>query len=53
MLFRSAEDCLNTIRKNRKASREAEIQQQIGSATPEQKAALYRQMMAMMSETDD
>ena len=48
-----AEDCLNTIRKNRKASREAEIQQQIGSATPEQKAALYRQMMAMMSETDD
>ena len=48
-----AEDCLNTIRQGRKDSREAEIQREIASATPEQKAALYKKMMAMMDETDD
>ena len=48
-----AEDCLSTIRQNRKNSRMEQIKQQIGSASPEEKAALYRQMMAMMDEMDD
>ena len=45
-----AEDCLSTIRQNRRDSREEQIQREIASATPEQKAALYKQMMAMMDD---
>lgn len=48
-----AEDCLRTIRESRQDDRIDQIQQEIGSATPEQRAALYRQIMAMDHVTDD
>ena len=48
-----AEDCLGTIRNNRRQGRIEQIQQEIGSATPEQREALYRQMMAMMNDDVD
>ena len=51
--MRDAEDCLRTIRQSRESAREEQIQQEIGTATPEQKEALYRQMMAMMNKADD
>ena len=51
--MRDAEDCLRTIRQSRESAREEQIQQEIGTATPEQKEALYRQMMAMMNKKDD
>ena len=51
--MRDAEDCLRTIRQSRERAREEQIQQEIGTATPEQKEALYRQMMAMMNKADD
>ena len=48
-----AEDCLMTIRKRRKSARLDQLQREIDTASPESKAALYQQMMAMMDEQDD
>ena len=48
-----AEDCIHTIRLRRKERRSEEIIQEINTATPEQRAALYRQIMAMDNETND
>lgn len=48
-----AEDCLSTIRRQRKNQRIEQIKRDIGGATPDQKAALYQQMMALMEEMDD
>lgn len=48
-----AEDCLSTIRNERRDNRLRELQQEIATATPEKKAALYQQMIAMMNEKDD
>ena len=48
-----AEDCLKTIHQSRRQDRIEQIQQEIGSATPEQRTALYRQMMAMMNDDMD
>ena len=47
-----AEDCVRTIHARREDDRSDQIIQEIGSATPEQKAALYRQIMAMDNETE-
>ena len=48
-----AEDCLNTIRKNRVESHAERIHQEIGAATREERLALYRQVMAMNEEEND
>ena len=48
-----AENCLKTIRRNRVTRRIEEIKRRIGTASPEEKSALYQQMTAMMSELDD
>lgn len=48
-----AEDCLSTIRKSRRDQRIAALQREIAGAAPDQKAALYQQMMALMDEMDD
>lgn len=50
--MRYAEDCIRTIHARREDSRSDRIMQEIGSATPEQRAALYRQIMAMDNETE-
>lgn len=50
--MRYAEDCIRTIHARREDNRSEQIIQEIGSATPEQKAALYRQIMAMDNETE-
>ena len=50
--MRYAEDCIRTIHARREDNRSDQIIQEIGSATPEQKAALYRQIMAMDNETE-
>lgn len=47
-----AEDCIRTIHTRREDNRSDQIIHEIGSATPEQKAALYRQIMAMDNETE-
>ena len=47
---RMAEDCLRTIHKNRAESRADEIYQNIGTASQEQKLAMYRQIMALDNE---
>ena len=49
--MRYAEDCIRTIHARREDDRSDQIKQEIGSATPEQRAALYRQIMAMDNET--
>lgn len=49
--MRYAEDCIRTIHARREDNRSDQIIQEIGSATPEQRAALYRQIMAMDNET--
>ena len=51
--MRYAEDCIRTIHMRREEIRSDEIIREIGSATPEQRAALYRQIMAMDNETED
>ena len=50
---KDAENCLKTIRKSRITRRIEQIKREIGTASPEQKTALYQQMTAMMSELDD
>ena len=48
--IKMAEECLQTIRKNRGSRRVEELQSEIEGATPEQKKALYAQMTAMLKE---
>ena len=48
-----AENCIGTIRKSRLTERLRQIQQEIGSASPEKKVELYQQMADMMKELDD
>ena len=48
-----AEDCLRTIQYDRDSRRSAQIRQQINSATPEQKAEMYRRMAAMWKDKED
>lgn len=50
--LRLAETCLRTIRKNRLMLRAAKIQEEIQTAAPEQKRALYEQMDAISRELD-
>lgn len=50
--LRLAETCLRTIRKSRLMLRAAKIQEEIQSAAPEQKRALYEQMDAISRELD-
>ena len=47
-----AEDCLSTIRRSRREGRIEQLKQQIAGASPDERAALYQQMMAMMDEMD-
>ena len=48
-----AEDCIRTIRRNRVRRRIEDIKGQLSSASPDEKAGLYRQMADMMKELDD
>lgn len=50
--LRLAETCLRTIRKSRLMLRAAKIQEEIQTAAPEQKRALYEQMDAISRELD-
>ncbi|MBQ6373510.1 MAG: DNA primase [Clostridia bacterium] len=50
---KAAESCLRTIRKNRVIRRIEQIKQEIGTASPEKKAALYEQMTAMIRELEN
>ncbi len=50
--IRLAETCLRTIRKSRLMLRAAKIQEEIQTAAPEQKRALYEQMDAISRELD-
>ena len=47
-----AEDCIRVIHARREENRSEQLVQKIGSATPEQRAALYRQIMAMDNGTE-
>ncbi len=47
-----AENCLNSIRKNRVRRRIEDIKGRMGTASPDQKADLYRQMTELMKELD-
>ena len=48
-----AEDCLRTIQRERDSRRSAQIKEQINSASPEQKAEMYRRMAAMWKDSED
>lgn len=48
-----AEGCLSTIQHHRDAQRSEQIRQQINSASPEQKAEMYRRMAAMWKDNED
>ena len=48
-----AEDCLRTIQRQRDSQRSEQIKEQINSASPEQKAELYRRMAAMWKDSED
>ena len=50
--LRLAETCLRTIRRSRLMLRAAKIQEEIQTAAPEQKRALYEQMDAISRELD-
>jgi DNA primase len=51
--LKMAENCISTIRKNRLSERIRQIQQEIGSASPQKKMELYQQMADMMKELED
>ena len=48
-----AEECLRTIQQDRDSQRSAQIKEQINSASPEQKAEMYRRMAAMWKDNED
>ena len=48
-----AEGCLRTIQQKRDSQRSEQIREQINSATPEQKAEMYRKMAAMWKDNED
>ena len=48
-----AEECLRTIQQDRDSQRSEQIRQQINSATAEQKAEMYRRIMASMKDNED
>jgi len=48
-----AGECLRTIQRDRDSRRSDEIKQQINTASPEQKAEMYRRMAAMWKESQD
>ena len=51
--LKMAENCISTIRKSRLSERIRQIQQEIGTASPEEKVRLYQQMADMMKELED
>jgi len=48
-----AEECLRTIQKDRDSQRSEQIKQQINSASEEQKAEMYRRIMASVRDNED
>ena len=48
-----AEECLRTIQQDRDSQRSEQIKQQINSASAEQKAEMYRRIMASMKDNEN
>ena len=48
-----AKDCLRTIQRKQDSQWSEQVKQQINSASPEQKAEMYRRMAAMWKESED
>ncbi len=48
-----ARDCLRTIRRQRDLQRDDQLKQQVGTASPEKKAEIYRQLEASWKDSED